>query len=292
MDRRDVKHRTVVIAYVPVLHAGYLRFFAKHADADGFCVFSDQLVLECGYLKKEIRALKSAEVVRGLQAFFPSKPASPVSKQDLEQMNAQYTRCRVIMPDEDVCHEVARRYLPFCHITYDQTFLRWDRVNTLKELPVDYDRTIAVSALDREFLRIAAKQAQRSSNWWRQVGAVLTRQGDIVVTAFNRHMPTPYTPYLDGDPRNAFSKGVNIEFGTALHAEKGVICECARLGIATGGTWLYVTTFPCPPCAQAVVAAGIKRVYYSSGYAVLDGDTVLKNAGVELIFVPDLAPAE
>lgn len=99
-------------------------------------------------------------------------------------------------------------------------------------------------------------------------------------------MPSPHTPYMDGDPRNAFHKGVNIELGTALHAEKGIICEAAKRGISLKGAYLYVTTFPCPPCAKAIVAAGFKRCYYSSGYALLDGESILKESGVEVVYVP------
>ena len=192
----------------------------------------------------------------------------------------------VTMPDEDVCHELAQRYLGGCDVRFDRTFLRWDRVNTLiKRIPAG-DRAIVAGTMDRELMGSAFAEAQKSSDWWRQVGAVLVRDGQVILAAHNRHLPTDYTPYIDGDPRNAFFKGVNIELGTVLHAEKALICEAARRGIATDGSRLYVTTYPCPPCAKAIAVCGIRRCYYSDGYAMLDGEQVLHDAGVETVFVP------
>ncbi len=46
-----------------------------------------------------------------------------------------------------------------------------------------------------------------------------------------------------------------------------------------------MTDFPCPPCAKLLAGAGVARVYYRSGYAVLDGEQVLRDAGVELVRV-------
>ncbi len=48
---------------------------------------------------------------------------------------------------------------------------------------------------------------------------------------------------------------------------------------------MYVTDFPCPPCAKLIAAAGVERVYFRDGYAVLDGEDVLREAGVELLRV-------
>lgn len=48
------------------------------------------------------------------------------------------------------------------------------------------------------------------------------------------------------------------------HAEAAVIAACARDGLATDGTHLYLHAtrpfFPCAPCARLIAAAGIRRV--------------------------------
>ena len=46
---------------------------------------------------------------------------------------------------------------------------------------------------------------------------------------------------------------------------------------------MYVTDFPCPPCAKLIAAAGIARLYFREGYAVLDGSDVLEGAGIEVV---------
>ncbi|HWB35228.1 MAG TPA: hypothetical protein VHA75_04295, partial [Rugosimonospora sp.] len=97
--------------------------------------------------------------------------------------------------------------------------------------------------------------------------------------------PTEYSPYLDGDPRNEFSRGVRIEASTALHAEAAVVGRAARDGVALAGADLYVSTFPSPGCARLVAAAGFARCYFVDPYAVLHGDEVLRAAGVALIRV-------
>ena len=145
--------------------------------------------------------------------------------------------------------------------------------------------TIAASQLDVALLGLLRTEAGRSSDWWRQVGAVAARDGAILYAAHNCHQPTEYSPYLDGDPRNDFSRGVRLDLSTALHAEAAIVAHAARDGVALRGADLYVTTFPCPGCARLIAAAGFARCYFVDSYAVLHGDDVLRAAGVALIQV-------
>jgi dCMP deaminase len=112
----------------------------------------------------------------------------------------------------------------------------------------------------------------------------------VLAVAHNEHRPTEYSPYLNGDPRDDFSRGVHIELSTAIHAEAAIVARAARTGIVLDGADLYVSTFPCPTCARLVAEAGFRRCFFAGPYAVLDGDEVLRAAGVELIWV-DLAEA-
>jgi dCMP deaminase len=48
---------------------------------------------------------------------------------------------------------------------------------------------------------------------------------------------------------------------------------------------MFVTDFPCPPCAKLIAGAGIAKLYFVEGYAVLDGQDVLEAAGVEIVQV-------
>jgi deoxycytidylate deaminase len=56
------------------------------------------------------------------------------------------------------------------------------------------------------------------------------------------------------------------EYGRAVHAEMEALLSCARSGISTRGSTLYVTTFPCHNCARHIIAAGVERVVYVEPY--------------------------
>lgn len=134
-------------------------------------------------------------------------------------------------------------------------------------------------------MKQAFVQANYSNDWWRQVGVVFMRDGEVLITAYNQHLPSSQEQYFSGDPRSFFSSGEMIELSSSIHAEALAIARAASQGIALAGADLFVTTFPCPICAKQVAAAGIKRLYYNEGYAVLDGWQVLKSAGIEIIRV-------
>jgi dCMP deaminase len=141
----------------------------------------------------------------------------------------------------------------------------------------------------------ATEAGARSPDWWRQVGAVAVRDGEILDVAHNEHRPTAYTPYVDGDPRNDFQRGVRTDLSTAIHAEALLVARAAATGRSLAGADLYVSTFPCPPCARLIAESGFRRVYFAGPYAVLDGDAILRSAGVDLIWVDlstvDTSPA-
>lgn len=51
-----------------------------------------------------------------------------------------------------------------------------------------------------------------------------------------------------------------------IHAEVNAILQCAKFGVPTEGTEIYVTHFPCLNCAKIIIQAGIKRVYFATDY--------------------------
>jgi dCMP deaminase len=181
------------------------------------------------------------------------------------------------MPAEDVSYRVAERCFDRCEIAYDTVFLRWDKTKTAQLL-----RPVAREASGD--LEWAAEQAAtRSIDWWRQVGAAIRFADGTVESAANEHHPHRLSAYAAGDPRSNFSKGVGYELSTATHAEARLIAAAAKAGRATAGATMYVTDFPCPPCAKLIAAAGIATLYFREGYAVLDGQDVLEAAGVEIV---------
>jgi diaminohydroxyphosphoribosylaminopyrimidine deaminase/5-amino-6-(5-phosphoribosylamino)uracil reductase len=97
---------------------------------------------------------------------------------------------------------------------------------------------------DETYLRLALRLARRGYGRTSpnpMVGAVLVRGGQIIGRGWHRRA---------GEP----------------HAEIEALREAARCGRETRGATLYVTLEPCstqgrtPPCTEAIVAAGIRRV--------------------------------
>ncbi len=98
-------------------------------------------------------------------------------------------------------------------------------------------------------------------------------------------MPHEQSLYALGDPRGNFSWGERIELSNSLHAERSVIAQAARRGISVSGASLYVTTFPCPPCAMDIVEAGFSRLYYREGYSKVGAEDILRGGQIEIIKV-------
>ncbi|MDO8185549.1 deaminase [Conexibacter sp. JD483] len=278
-----------VVAYVPVLHEGYRRFLDAHGRDLPLHLIGPSLHADQRPLAKDVRALP-AEVVRdAIDALGICSSVTVLDLAGVEALAAAGTS--LTLPAEDVSYAVVERWLPRNPVRYDPVFLRWDKTKTVQLLQPRPDRvvseTIALAALvgARELAAAAEAEADRSADWWRQVGAAIRFADGTLAATVNEHLPHPLAPYVVGDPRANFSKGVHLELSTAAHAEARLIADAARRGVATAGAVVYVTDFPCPPCAKLLAGAGVARVYYRSGYAVLDGEDVLRDAGVEIVRV-------
>jgi dCMP deaminase len=269
--------------YLPVIHAGYEAFLERHADAADVLLLGRSFAAEFPALAKEIRALPPERAA----AYLGCAGQRPVRVIEAAELPAAVTADTLVVPDEDVLRELVDRHaLGAAHeVVFDRTFLRWDRSWSTAQRPVGYDGAVSTGELARRLLGRAAAEAGRSSDWWRQVGAVAARGGGVLAAAHNRHHPTEYAPYLDGDPRNNYRRGEQTELSTALHAEAAIVAGAARDGLPLAGADLYVSTFPCPACARLVAAAGFRACYFAGPYSLLDGETVLRQAGVELYWV-------
>ena len=273
-----------VLLYLPVVHAGHEAFFARHADA------AEVLILGAGFrglyksLAKDLRALPPARAAQFLQVVLPDTPIRVIEPDDLP---GAVTAETLVLPDEDVTRNLAAEHhlAEGRELVFDKTFLRWDRQWSQAQRPADFDAELAVAELPDRLVAHARELAGKSSDWWRQVGAIAWRGEEILGAAWNHHCPTEYAPYTDGDPRDGFSRGVRADLSSAIHAEASVVAQAARAGRPLSGADLYVTTFPCPACARLIAESGFRRCYFTGPYSVLDGDTILRAAGVGLFWV-------
>jgi len=244
-----------VLLYLPVIHAGYEAFLHKHSDAAGILLLGPGFTADYPSLAKDIRALPAARAAGYLRLISGDASIRVVEPAELA---GAVTGDPLVLPDEEVMRDIADRYGLGTgrSLVFDRTFLRWDRDWATARAPVGFDGEITAAELPRELLGRAQALAEHSSDWWRQVGAVATRAGQVLGCAWNHHRPTEYAPYLNGDPRDAFERGVRADLSTAIHAEASLIATAARDGTSLAGADLYTTTFPCPACARLIAEAG------------------------------------
>lgn len=273
--------KTVILAYMPVLHQGYRQFLGRHERVDELLILGPDIIATFDHLaRKDIRALAPEQVVAALQSWSLPFSVREVGLADLPALNTpDFT---VIIAAEDELQTLVAEHLPLAQLVQDHQFLRWTHSRAIAHQELDTVPTVGLSALEQEFLQQAQEIGAHSSDWWRQIGAVIARDGEVLLAAYNHHLPHPQQPYVDGDARGLFHKGEHIELTTAIHAEASLIATAARRGLSLEGASLYVTTFPCPTCAKLVAATGINKLYFAEGYAMLDGKTILERAGVKI----------
>ncbi|MHB8914141.1 MAG: deoxycytidylate deaminase [Minisyncoccota bacterium] len=266
---------------MPTPHAGYLKFFRAHAGGVLYVLGKD-LIQQFPSLVRNLPGVTPEESKRMIQALGIFSRVCVLTSENLNVIQSS----DVTMPDEDVSRSLAERYFARGRVSFDASWrLRWDWKSLTVSHRPEGERVVSFDELDRNLMRLAFGHADRSPDWWRQVGALLVKERNILLAAFNRHVPSEQSAYHYGDPRSSFEAGQRIDVSGALHAEIGIIAEAARRGISMEGCDLYVTTFPCPPCAYACACTGIRRLYYADGYSLIAGAETLEANGVEIVHV-------
>lgn len=270
----------ILVAYIPVLHSGYEKFFERHRDADVLALFGPQTVSRFDWLRKDLRRLsfeRLLQTVRGWGIFKEVDFLEDVPRDKLELADL------IVMPDETECREIAQADFSGLPVSFDPVFLRYDKKRT-EEVRLPSAKNISTPEAIR-LMKICLDESVYSPDWWIQVGALLVRDGEIIIAAHNIHKPDDREALFKGDPRSNYTRGINIELTLVEHAERVIIGEAARRGIAIKGCDLYVTHFTCPPCAYQVVHTGIRRLFFRYGYSILEAEENLTAAGIELFQV-------
>lgn len=276
-------NKQIAVVYVPAIHKGYIDFFKKHPG--DLYIVGEELLKEISlykYLERDVRMGDGQDMLNAIKGI-----GANASVRILDKDNVADIKGEVVMPEDRVSHEIAEKFLNEVDVEYEDIFLRWDMPAAVREFKIPDDRTITSEDLHLKFMGEAYKEVGKSSDWFRQIGSIIVKNGEIVARAHNRHLPTDHSMDAYGDPRSNFDAGERYDLSTAIHSEASLIAEAARKGISLDGAELYVTTFPCPTCAKSVAEAGIKKVYYCEGYSILDAENVLNAAEVEIILVKE-----
>lgn len=273
-----------VAAYVPALHEGYRTFFEKcaRAGARTLYIFPYALIAEVDHLRKDLRALDPDYAAASIRAWRMFDEVLTLTNTNIRHLIV--ASAEIVMPDEEISRHVGEKYFAGCPILYDNVFLRRDKSRASAKEPIIPNRTILSDS--SEIMAWAALEGEKSPDWWRHVGGILVKEGNVILVAHNCHLPNENAPGMLGDYRSNFTKGVAIELTTAEHVESVLVGTASRRGIVTDGTSLYLTDFPCPPCAKLVARAGIRKLYYGTpSYSMVETEENLRAAGVEIVFV-------
>lgn len=268
--------KTFLVLYLPVIHQGYINLFEKYSKkVEGLLILGESLVEECKFLEREIRAINPLTAKRIVEAtgFFQKVEVLESSSVGM------LAGCRTITAQEGITRRFAEKYMAANQVVFDSSFLRWDEASVVSRTDIKYDRE-SKNQFDIQMMRLAEDESKKSPDWWRQVGAVAVRNGEMIATAFNKDPVSEYRPYALGNIRDFVQAGQKSELTPTVHAEKVL----AARNILRGAD-IYVTVFPCVDCAGVLAEAGIKRCFFASGSAYLGVENILKANGVELIFV-------
>ena len=115
---------------------------------------------------------------------------------------------------------------------------------------------------DEYFMAQSHLLALRSTCQRLSVGATIVKDNRIIAGGYNGSVAGEV---------HCIDVGCLIEDGhciRTIHAEQNALYYCAKEGISVKNCSIYVTHFPCLNCTKAIIQAGIKHIYYRTGYRI------------------------
>jgi dCMP deaminase len=135
--------------------------------------------------------------------------------------------------------------------------------------------------LEKIYMKTAILFSERATCNRKKVGGVLVLDGRIIATGYCGS-PSKTDHCIDVGCEIQIKDGRESCVRT-VHCEMAIISFCARHGLSTLGTELFITLCPCYECAKVLINAGIKKVFYLEEYSGKSGKELLKNNGIECI---------
>ena len=135
-------------------------------------------------------------------------------------------------------------------------------------------------ALDGAYMAMARVWAGLSRARRLQVGCLIVKDSTIIADGFNG-TPSGFENACEGPDGKTLPE--------VIHAEANAIAKLARApGASSAGATLYSTARPCLECSKQIVQAGITRVVYGEHYGADKGERLLRAAGVDVSFKPEV----
>jgi len=269
-------HQRVLLLHSPVIHTGYLDFLARNKDRiESIYLIPNELAEKLSLIKPDIAAIP----INQMRDLLGSLGYSQIETFS-ENMVSELSKKPLLFVNDRISRELQKTYFPYSDAEWDSVFLRWDidsiHIEDTFSLPESSD------LFDREMMQRAYAEAEKSSDWWRRVGAILVKQGEILGVAHNQGMPSDHTPYQRGAVRDFLLPGEHPELVDTIHAEQTLVSQAARKGISIEGASLYVTHFPCPVCAKLMIGSGIGQCFFAEGWSTLASAPLLEAAQIKV----------
>ncbi len=286
------KEKILILGEFSVFHKGYIEFLNKiKKDKESLIFFvgilSDEIIKELTSLEPDIRKISEKDMKNIINSYIPVEDYFSIEKDKFSQIVSDLKPDKIFILKGDKGEDFVNKYFVDGKykdiVKYYDIRLRWsdDKVWEFKkevsELPEEELKE------HQKFMDEALKEAEKSKCWWRQVGAVAVKDGEVIFCGFNKMLPTEDECYKIGCIRDSIEPGKDPEICSVTHAEASIISLAANDGVSLKDTILYVTHFPCPACAKLVALAGFKKVVYARGSSVFDGERVMTSRGVDII---------
>ena len=126
---------------------------------------------------------------------------------------------------------------------------------------------------DEYFINLAFLVSNRSACERLHVGCILVKDSRVIAAGYNGFLPKASHKSVVRDNHEQMT----------THAEQNAIIQAAYHGVSLKGSSVFCTNLPCSICAKMIINAGIKKIYYRSGYADELSQDMLQEAHVELI---------
>ena len=138
---------------------------------------------------------------------------------------------------------------------------------------------------DEYYLDLAGSVSKRGTCTKVEIGAVIIRDDQVLASGYGGEPRGTKSSHEHGfclRKKLGIPSGHRYEMCRSVHAEQNAIIQAAYHGASIKDATLFCTNMPCSICAKMIINAGIRTIYYLSGYADVMSEAMRKEAGVDV----------
>ena len=161
-----------------------------------------------------------------------------------------------------------------------QVVLAQSRTEKVAKLPI-----IETSdPVDLEMIARAKGNVASSNCWLDPAGCVFVRNGEVLLDSCSTSLNHSGCAEIPMDFRELpLELGERMMFCDSLHAERVGISRAAEAGISLRGSTMYVSKFPCRPCALDTIATGVTTIVFDKGsYGLIEAADLFESNKITL----------